>query len=62
MVKRTQIIRRQRPTNCLGVFDFSVGLSLKELTAIWETFRLLLPELEYIYCQSQMDFDATTKS
>ena len=62
MVKYTQTIRRQRPANCLNVFDFFAGLALKELTAIWKTFRLLLPGLEYIYCQSQMNFDATTKS
>ena len=31
MVKHTQTIRRQQPTNCLGVFDHFVGLALKEL-------------------------------
>ena len=31
MVKRTQTIRRQKPTNCLGVFDHFVGLALKVL-------------------------------
>ena len=29
MVKHTQIIRRQQPTNCLSVFDHFVGLGLK---------------------------------
>ena len=31
IVKHTQIIRRQEPTNCLSVFDHSVGLALKGL-------------------------------
>ena len=31
MVKHTQIIRRQKPTNYLGVFDHFVGLALKGL-------------------------------
>ena len=29
MVKHTQTIRRQQPTNCLGIFDHFVGLALK---------------------------------
>ena len=29
MVKNTQIIRRQQPTNCLNVFDQFVGWRLK---------------------------------
>ena len=29
MVKHTQTIRRQQPTNCLSVFDHFVGLALK---------------------------------
>ena len=32
MVKHTQTIRRQQPTNCLSVFDYFVGLVLKRLT------------------------------
>ena len=31
MVKHTQTIRRQQPTNCLSVFDQFVGLALKGL-------------------------------
>ena len=31
MVKYTQIIRRQLPTNCLSVFDHFVKLALKGL-------------------------------
>ena len=32
MVKHTQTIRRQKPTNCLIVFDNFVGLAYKGLT------------------------------
>ena len=32
MVKQTQTICRQQPTNCLSVFDHFVGLALKSLT------------------------------
>ena len=31
MVKHTQTIRRQKPTNCSSVFNHFVGLALKEL-------------------------------
>ena len=31
MVKHTQTIRRQKPTNCLSVFDRFVGLAFKGL-------------------------------
>ena len=31
MVKHTQTIRQQKPTNCLSVFDHFVGLALKWL-------------------------------
>ena len=31
MVKHTQTICRQKPTNCLSVFDHFVGLTLKRL-------------------------------
>ena len=31
MVKHTQTILRQQPTNCLSVFDHFVGLALKGL-------------------------------
>ena len=31
MVKHTQTISRQKPTNCLSVFDHSVELALKGL-------------------------------
>ena len=32
MVKHTQTIRRQQPTNCLSLFDHFVGLALKGLS------------------------------
>ena len=32
--KHTQTIRRQKPTNCLSVFDHFVGLALKGLMLI----------------------------
>ena len=32
MVKHTQTIRREKPTNCLSVFNHFVGLALKGLT------------------------------
>ena len=32
MVKQTQEIRRQKPTNCLRVFDHFMGLARKGLT------------------------------
>ena len=32
MVKHTQTIRRQKPTNCLNVFDHFVELTLKGIT------------------------------
>ena len=32
MVKDTETIRRQQPTNCLSVFDHFLGLALKGLT------------------------------
>ena len=31
MVKHTQTIRRQQPTNCLSLFDYFVELALKRL-------------------------------
>ena len=48
MVKQTQTIRRQKPTNCLSLFDHYVRLTLKGLIYInWESaslnFHRLLP-------------------
>ena len=36
MVKHTQTICRQQPTNCLSVFDHFVGLALKGLRKLIE--------------------------
>ena len=41
MVKHTQTIRRQKPTNCLSVFDHFVGLALKGLRLTHDPFRQL---------------------
>ena len=41
MVKHTQTIRQQKPTNCLSVTDHFVGLALKGL-------RLLIEVIETI--------------
>ena len=56
MVKHTQTIRRQQPTNCLSVFDHFVGLALKELMLLslsekckWTTWELKLV-LSVSYC------------
>ena len=38
MIKRTQTIHRQQPTNCLSIFDHFVGLVLKGLSAICDSF------------------------
>ena len=37
MVKHTQAILRQQPTNCLSVLDHFVGLALKELSLYIQT-------------------------
>ena len=34
MVKQTQLIRRQQPTNCLSVFDHFVKLAFIGLTGL----------------------------
>ena len=39
IVKHTQAIRRQNPTNRLSVFDHFVRLALKALT--WSTIQVL---------------------
>ena len=45
MVKHTQTIRQQQPTNCLSVFDYFVGLELKGLKVvhIGEVARWVFP-------------------
>ena len=44
MVKDTQTIRGQQPTNYLSVFDHFVGLALKGLTKYNAMKRLILNE------------------
>ena len=39
MVKHTHTIRRQKPTNCLSVFDDFVGLALKGLSFMIEPLQ-----------------------
>ena len=41
MVKRTQAIRPQHPTNCSSVFDHFVRLSLKGLTINTDILKYL---------------------
>ena len=40
MVKHTQTIRRQEPTNCLSVFDHFVGLALNGLRAAFGASKI----------------------
>ena len=37
MLKHTQTIRPQKPTNCLSVFDYFVGLALKGLSMTYQS-------------------------
>ena len=39
MVKHTQTVCQEQPTNCLSVFDHFMGLGLKGL--LWETMDQL---------------------
>ena len=56
MVKHTQTIPRQQPTNCLNVFDHFVRLVLKGLTRCvtglkWDNFEeTILPNSVSFYC------------
>ena len=46
MVKHTQLIRWQKPTNCFSVFDHFVGLALKEL----EQYCVVADQLQMVQC------------
>ena len=48
MVKHTQTIRRQQPTNCLSVFDHFVGLALKGLRLLTIFAKSLITD---VVCQ-----------
>ena len=52
MVKHAQTIRRQKPTNCLSVFDHFVGLALKGLRKVnIEAIRKIIsPVCEQVNC------------
>ena len=43
MVKHTQVIRRQKPTNCLSVFDHFLGLTVKVLKNICKVSDEYIP-------------------
>ena len=45
IVKHTQTIRRQQPTNCLSMFDHFVGLGLKELRIQDFTRLVIVPQV-----------------
>ena len=49
MVKHTQTIRRQKPTNCLNVFDHLVGLALRGLTIEIFTIKLRVKQIIAIF-------------
>ena len=46
MVKHTQTIRRQKPTNCLSVFNHFVGLALKGLR--YQFMGLIMIDIEQV--------------
>ena len=41
MIKHTQTIRQQQPTNCLSVFDHFVGLALKGLNILRQVLKTI---------------------
>ena len=45
MVKYTQTIRRQQPTNCLSEFDHFVGMALKRLKRMIKTMSNILAKV-----------------
>ena len=51
MVKHTQTIRREQPTNCLSVFDHLVGSALKGLSLrrINELILIDAPYNDWLY-------------
>ena len=55
MVKQTQTIRQQKPTNCLSVFDHFVVLALKGLNLPPEQ-HLSLPEVARSKCSGEFIF------
>ena len=59
MVKHTQTIHRLLPTNCLSVFDYLVGLTLKRLVYARDICDLLfwsvIPIPTYILLKALQD-------
>ena len=53
MVKHTQTIRRQQPTNCLSVFHHFLKLALEGLTLFTERFGTVWIISVVIYLQKQ---------
>ena len=51
MVKHTHTIRRQKPTNCLSLFDHFVELALKGLIPLWKCFPQTNFELPSSFCK-----------
>ena len=58
MVKHTQPVPRQQPTNCLNVLDHFVGLALKELKEITSQATLSIDLLHQQKYHSEHAFTA----
>ena len=57
MVKHTQTIRREKPTNCFSVFDHLVGLALKGLRGLTVLMKLKLFKYKKFFCCSFLECD-----
>ena len=61
MVKNTQTIRRQQPTNCLSVLDHFVKLALKGIKTLeqrqWTFSQCLTVDFEMIIGRSNFYFE-----
>ena len=64
MVTQTQTISRQKPTNCLNVFDHFLELAFKRLSDYWIIFNLLTPSVPFQLqvCLSMYDILVDTRS
>ena len=58
MVKHTQTIRRQKPTNCFSVFDHFVVLALKGLTYF---LKLLVNQITSFFHQHYFQMEQVDK-
>ena len=52
MIKRTQTIRQQKPTNYLGVFVHFVGSAIKGLTWYSQKYSILSIAQDSLFCRS----------